>query len=76
MGLFSKKETAKLEVTGMHCEKCVARVKAALEGVDGVTKAKVELQPGSAEVQGHGFDRDALVPAIEAVGFNATLVAE
>ena len=32
MGLFSKKETVKLDVTGMHCQKCVARVKEALEG--------------------------------------------
>ena len=76
MGLFSKKETAKLDVTGMHCQKCVARVKDALEGVEGVTKAKVDLDTNSAEVEGHGFDRAALVPAIEAVGFGASLVEE
>ena len=73
MGLFSKKETVNLDVTGMHCMKCVARVKEALEGVEGVTKAEVTLEPGAAVVVGHGFDKDALVPAIEAVGFGATL---
>ena len=76
MGLFSKKETAKLEVTGMHCMKCVARVKEALEGVEGVTKANVTLEPGAAEVSGHGFDKAALVPAIEAIGFGAKLAEE
>ena len=73
MGLFSKKETAKLHVTGMHCQKCVARVKDALEGVEGVTKAKVDLDTNSALVEGHGFDRAALVPAIEALGVGAAL---
>ena len=76
MGLSSKKETANLEVTGMHCMKCVARVKDALEAVEGVTKAEVVLEPGSAKVEGHGFDKAALVPAIEAIGFGATLVEE
>ena len=44
MSLFSKKEEVRLNVTGMHCEKCVARVKAALEAVDGVTQAEVDLE--------------------------------
>ncbi len=71
MGLFSKKETTNLEVTGMHCEKCVARVTEALQGVEGVTDTKVVLEPGSAEVSGHGFSNDALVAAVEAIGFGA-----
>ena len=41
MSLFSRKETVRLDVRGMHCEKCVARVTEALEGVDGVTSALV-----------------------------------
>lgn len=73
MGLFSKKETVKLDVTGMHCQKCVARVKAALEGVEGVTEAKVDLDTNSAEVSGHGLDAAALVAAVEAIEFGAAL---
>ena len=74
MSLFSLKQTVKLDVTGMHCPKCVARVKAALEGVDGVTKATVDLDTNSAVVEGHSIDKAGLVPAIEEIGFGAALV--
>lgn len=73
MSLFSKKETVSLDVAGMHCEKCVARVKEALEGVEGVTGADVRLADNAATVEGHGFDAAALVAAVEAAGFGAAL---
>ena len=73
MSLFSKKETANLDVEGMHCEKCVARVTEALEGVDGVTTVAVSLEDNAATVEGHGFNADALVAAVEGVGFTASL---
>ena len=73
MSLFSKKETVNLNVTGMHCEKCVARVKGALEEVEGVTDADVSLADNTATVEGHGFEAKALVEAVRAAGFEATL---
>lgn len=73
MSLFSKKETVELEVTGMHCEKCVARVTEALEGVEGVTSADVRLEDNAATVEGHGMSADALVAAVEAIDFGATV---
>ena len=73
MSLFSKKVTVKLDVTGMHCEKCVARVKEALEGVEGVTSAEVSLEENAATVEGHGFASDALVDANVEVGFEASV---
>ena len=73
MSLFSKKETVNLDVTGMHCEKCVARVKDALEGVEGVTDVAVSLEDNAATVEGHGFAIDALVAAVQAAGFEATV---
>lgn len=73
MSLFSKKETVNLDVRGMHCEKCVARVKEALEGVEGVTGATVSLADNAAVVEGHGFQADALVAAIVEAGFEATI---
>ncbi len=73
MSLFSKKETVKLDVTGMHCEKCVARVKEALENVEGVTSAEVSLEENAATVEGHGFASDSLVDAIVEVGFEASV---
>ena len=73
MSLFSKKETVNLDVKGMHCEKCVARVKEALEGVEGVTKAAVDLASDSAVAEGRGLDTAAMIAAIEACGFEAAL---
>ena len=73
MSLFSKKQTVNLDVTGMHCPKCVARVKEALEGVEGVTEADVRLEDNAATVEGHGFEAAALVTAVQAAGFEAAL---
>jgi copper chaperone CopZ len=39
------------DVLGMHCQSCVAKVTAALEGVAGVTAANVTLQPPQAQVE-------------------------
>ncbi len=71
MSLFSKKETVKLDVKGMHCEKCVGRVTEALQGVDGVTAVTVSLEENAATVEGHGLETDALVAAVKAAGFEA-----
>ncbi|MBO7702622.1 MAG: heavy-metal-associated domain-containing protein [Eggerthellaceae bacterium] len=73
MSLFSKKETVRLDVKGMHCEKCVAKVTEALEGVEGVTGAQVSLEEEAATVEGHGFDSSALVAAVAEAGFEASL---
>ena len=75
MSLFSAKEIVKLDVTGMHCEKCVARVNGALSSTDGVTSVDVSLEDNAAVVEGHGIDASALVAAIEAEGFGASVCA-
>ena len=51
--LFDIKPEIRIRVEGMHCPKCVARVKDALEAVDGVLKAEVSLEEGSAVVSGN-----------------------
>lgn len=73
MGLFSKKETVTLSVKGMHCGKCVAHVTEALQGVEGVTNATVTLEDERAVVEGHGYSTDALIEAVKAAGFEASL---
>lgn len=73
MSLFSKKETVRLDVQGMHCEKCVARVKAALEACEGVTGVDVSLEDNAAMVEGHGMDPAALVAVVVNEGFEAAL---
>lgn len=72
MGLFGNVSTVELKVTGMHCPKCVVRVKEALESVDGVTKAEVLLEPGLAKVEGTA-DVEALIAAVKSIEFGAEL---
>lgn len=73
MGLFGSMETFELKVTGMHCQKCVARVKEALEGVEGVAKVSVDLDAEHATVEGTP-NAQALVDAVKAIDFGAELV--
>ena len=70
--LFDVKPEIRIRVEGMHCPKCVARVKDALEAVDGVLKAEVSLEEGSAVVSGNA-DVQALVSAVESIGFGASV---
>ncbi len=43
-------EKATLKINGMTCEHCVATVKEALMGKNGVSKVKVNLRKGEAKV--------------------------
>ena len=62
----------KLNVNGMHCPKCVARVKKALEKIDGVEAADVSLENNSAVVTLSADVADeVLVNAVNELGFEA-----
>ncbi len=67
-----------LNVTGMKCGACGKKVRAALEGVDGVNAVSVDHSTGTTKV---AFDAsktntDALIKAIEALSFHAELATE
>ena len=66
---------AKLNVTGMTCGHCQAKVEKALKGVTGVYTAIVDLEDGEAEVD---FNDDAvtaadLITAVAKAGYTARL---
>ena len=64
----------KLNVEGMMCQHCVAHVKGALEGVDGVTEAVVDLEAGTAVAKCAGDVADeALVAAVKQAGYEASI---
>lgn len=66
--LFGKKNTATLKIGGMHCEKCSAKVVAALK-VIGV-KADVDLKLGRASITyPEKVDMAQIVSAVTALGF-------
>ena len=72
-----KTAMARIPVTGMTCAACQARVQRTLEKQPGVSSAAVNLMTGDAMVR---FDPaavapEALVAAINATGYGATLPA-
>ena len=65
----------KLSVEGMMCQHCVAHVKKALEGVEGVEEAVVDLDSNSATTKLSADVADqALVNAIVDAGYEAKVV--
>lgn len=71
--LFSKKKTLTLKIEGMHCEKCVAKVEAALKSAG--AKAVVDLKLGRANVTcPEKTDESTLVKAVEALGFSCSVM--
>lgn len=59
-----------LNITGMTCDHCQRAVKGALESVEGVQSASVDLDVGLACVDGE-VDMDALIAAVEEEGYQA-----
>lgn len=71
--LFTKKKSLTLKIDGMHCEKCVAKVEAALKAAG--AKADIDLKLGRAAVTcPEKVDNDVLVKAVEAVGFGCRVL--
>ena len=62
-------ETTMLEVGGMTCDGCSARVKTALEGISGVLQAEVSHEGGIAEVSHEGVSKQNLIGTIRSIGY-------
>ena len=66
--------TRTLNVTGMMCQHCVAHVRKALEGVEGVSAVDVNLEAGTATVEAaDSVSDDALVAAVVDAGYEAAV---
>ena len=65
-----------LAVEGMMCAHCVAHVKKALEGVDGVEEAVVDLDAGTACAKlSHDVADEALSAAVADAGYEVKGIA-
>lgn len=63
-------QTKTLSVDGMSCEHCAERVADALEGVDGVAEATVDLDSAEATVSLDGnVSHDRLAEAVDEAGY-------
>ena len=61
--------TVDISIEGMMCEHCAARVRKALENVEGVSSAVVSLEEKKATVVFEGSDPSAFSAAVEAAGY-------
>lgn len=65
-----------MEIEGMHCEKCKAKVEKALNSLDGA-KAKVDLAKKSATVSlANDLGDDVLKNTVESLGFKVVKISE
>lgn len=62
-----------LEVQGMTCEHCKAKVEKALEEIEGVEEVKVSLFRKQAKVKGENLEDEKLVKALEEAGYKAKI---
>ena len=60
-----------VDVTGMTCAACAARIEKVLGRLPGVERATVNLALETAEIAAPGVETTALVAAIERAGFGA-----
>ena len=71
--MFGKKNEIEIKIDGMHCERCAARVKDALEGLG--CRASVSLGDGKAKVKAPAaVTAEKIVETVNALGYTATLV--
>ena len=67
-------ETLRLRIEGMGCDGCVAAVDEALRALPGVSRVRIDLAAGTAEVEvERPIDRAALVAAVDGAGYDAAI---
>jgi copper chaperone len=64
-------EKLEFEVRGMTCDHCVASVRNAIEELPGVHNALVDLDAGSAVVEGQDLDASQIAAAVREEGYEA-----
>ncbi|CNE67612.1 copper exporting ATPase [Yersinia nurmii] len=68
-------DSVQLLLTGMSCASCVSKVQKALQSVDGVQVARVNLAERSALVTGSP-NNSALIAAVEKAGYGAEIIED
>lgn len=67
---FEKKKTVVINVNGMHCSHCAAKVSKVVSSLDGVSKVSVDLDAKSVSFTcKESFDTAKACEAINAAGF-------
>ena len=58
-----------MKIEGMMCPRCVAHVKKALEGIDGVSEVDVNLKKKTAVFHAENVEDEILINAIVEAGY-------
>ena len=64
-------QTIHLTIEGMSCGHCVARVRRALEAIDGVLVTAVDVGTADAEIDPRRIDPEVLARAVSDAGYTA-----
>ena len=75
-GFHIAQPNIELNIDGMTCASCVARVEKALNAVDGVNKATVNLASEKAFVQAPVSKTQELIAAVKKAGYSATVATQ
>jgi len=62
-----------VQVEGMHCSHCTGSVEKAVLALSGVNSCRVLLQEETVRITGSKLDTEAIVQAIEGLGFNVRM---
>ena len=65
--------TREVLIEGMTCDHCTRAVKNALEQVEGVTSARVDLASRIAVIDGNAVSENAIASAIENAGYQVVI---
>lgn len=70
---FKNKIKKTVHVEGMSCQHCVQHVKEALESIDGVSSAKVDLENKTAVIKSlNDIDNNAIKEAVKDAGYEVS----
>jgi P-type Cu+ transporter len=74
----NEEQLVKLDIKGMTCDHCVANVTKALQSVEGVDTAIVDLENDKAEVRfkENAPMTEALIAAVEKAGYGASIIED
>ncbi len=70
-GVSGNEEKIELEIVGMNCSHCSGSVTRALGELPGVTDVQVFLDDGRALIEGSNLDTQAMLEAVDTLGFKA-----
>ena len=71
--MSSTQKKITLDITGMHCGNCVARVAKALSSLEGVEIDSLAIGKAKLRIEGEATGSDELLAAVQRAGYKAVV---